>query len=348
MTTVAPARPTVADPAPAGGFGGLLRAEAHRFVSRRFIRVLLLLAVLGWIGAVLLALTQFGSVTPERLAEARASVQDVVDEQEQFRQQCLDDPTRPAGVDADLQCGPPLQASDLRVEDFLNPRPFSLGEFGTGGAVAVSAATAVLTFLIGATFVGAEWSTRSMVAMLFWEPRRGRVMLAKAAVVAVACVVLGVVAHVAWLATAGGLQSAVGDGAALPDGFWPELLGTQGRGLLLAVLAGLLGFGLTNLTRNTGAALGIGFVYFAVLETAVRALSPIWQPWLLTNDAAGLLVPGGLRLVLDWNPPDGADYNSWSPPEYVLANLQSGIFLCVVTAVVVAAGVGVFARRDLH
>ena len=58
--------------------------------------------------------------------------------------------------------------------------------------------------------------------------------------------------------------------------------------MLLTVLAALLGFGLTNLTRNTGAALGIGFVYFAILETAIRILRPVWEPWLLSNNAVGL------------------------------------------------------------
>ena len=57
--------------------------------------------------------------------------------------------------------------------------------------------------------------------------------------------------------------------------------------MLLTVLVALLGFGLTNLIRNTGAALGVGFVYFAIVETAVRALRPAWQPWLLSTNAAG-------------------------------------------------------------
>jgi hypothetical protein len=117
--------------------------------------------------------------------------------------------------------------------------------------------------------------------------------------------------------------------------------------VLLAVLAGLLGFGLTNLVRNTGAALGIGFVYFAVLETAIRAFEPTWQPWLLTNNAVGLVLRGGLPLPI-------YDRTAVGPTgeigyrEYLLGNLQSGVFLAVVAAVIVAAGVVLFARRDVH
>ena len=62
--------------------------------------------------------------------------------------------------------------------------------------------------------------------------------------------------------------------------------------MLLTVLVSLLGFGLTNLIRNTGAALGVGFVYFAIVETAVRALRPAWEPWLLSIDAGGPRLAG--------------------------------------------------------
>lgn len=174
-------------PLPVGRFGGLLRSEVHRFAARRFIRVLLLLAVLGWLGAVAIGLTSFATVTPERMDAARAAVQEAVATQAQYHENCVDDPTRPPEVSPEEFCGPPMTAADLRVEDFLARPPFSLRGMGTGGAVAFGVAGAALAFLLGATFVGAEWSTRSMVALLFWEPRRGRVMAAKLVVVAGAC-----------------------------------------------------------------------------------------------------------------------------------------------------------------
>jgi hypothetical protein len=137
-----------------------------------------------------------------------------------------------------------------------------------------------------------------------------------------------------------------GDGAGVPEGFWGDLVAVEARCVLLTVLAGLLGFGLANLTRNTGAALGVGFVYFAVVETAVRLLRPTWQPWLLTNNAVALIDPHGLRLFIDdgTRSPDGFS----SGREYLIGHLQSGVLLGAVTAVVVGVGVVLFARRDLH
>ena len=329
---------------PAGRFGGLLRAETHRFRARRFIQVLLGLAVLTWIAVTGLGLLNYEKATPERLAAAQAQLQEQVEQNEIGRQQCLTDPSLPTDIPAEQLCGPPMTAEDMELSWFLDPAPYSLSADGTGGAVSVAAAAAVLTFLIGATFVGAEWSSRSMVALLFWETRRPRVMGAKIAVVAVAALLVGVAAQLAWLATAGIWQAVAGDGVPVPDGFWSEMLATQGRGALLALFAGLLGFGLTNLVRNTGAALGVGFVYFAVVESAISGFRPTWQPWLLTTNAAGLVMPDGLELTIYTNEIDNQGNSVFI--EYLVTNLQGGVVMAVVTAVVVGVGVVLFSRRD--
>jgi hypothetical protein len=133
----------------------------------------------------------------------------------------------------------------------------------------------------------------------------------------------------------------------VPEGLWGDLLTTQGRAVLLAVLTALLGFGLTNLVRNTGAALGIGFVYFSVVETAVTIVRPGWQPWLLQHNAAGLLLDGGLTIPISDATAVGPD-GEIGYAEYLLGNLQAGVYLAVVTAVVLGAGAVLFARRDLH
>jgi ABC-type transport system involved in multi-copper enzyme maturation permease subunit len=334
--------------APAGPFGGLVRAETHRFLARRFIRVLLVVALVGWVAALVVSLLAFETPTPERLAEARATQQEQIQLAEESRQQCLADPARPADVDPDDWCGPPATADQLPLSLFLAPEPFSLSADGTDGAVSVAALAAALAFLVGGTFVGAEWSSRSMVALLFWETRRPRVMAAKVLVTAVASAVLGLLMQALWLGLATVLQSVVGDGVAPPAGFWSELLGAQGRGVLLTVFAGLLGFGLTNLLRNTGAATGLAFVYLAIVENAVRALRPAWQPWLLTNNAAALVLPDGLTLRRDVSGVDAQGNPTYRTVEYLLTSGQAAVYLTVVTVAVVGVGIVLFSRRDLH
>jgi hypothetical protein len=325
--------------------GSLLRAELHRFRMRRFIQVVLGLAVIGWLLVLAIGLFNYGIPDDADYAAARAEVDRTVAEQQGSYQDCLDHV--PSNQSPESFCGAPMNASDLNVEDFLKVRPFSFVDSAQAGALAFAAGGAVLCFLIGSTWIGAEWSTRSIVALLFWEPRRYRVMSTKLVVLAIAAAVIGAAAQAAWLGIASIWSATAGDGAALPPGFWGDLLATEGRAVLLAVFAAVLGFGLTNLVRNTGAALGIGFVYFAIVETAIRILRPTWQPWLLSSNAGGLVQHGGLTIPI-YDPSAVGPNGEIGMTEYLLTNLQSGLFLTAVAAVIAAVGTILFVRRDLH
>ena len=59
------------------------------------------------------------------------------------------------------------------------------------GVKAVAGIFAFMAFLVGATAAGAEWSAGTMQSLLYWEPRRVRVMVAKVAALAAAVVVRG-------------------------------------------------------------------------------------------------------------------------------------------------------------
>ena len=163
---------------------GLVRAELHRFRARRFIQVLIGLAVLGWLAAVVIGLLSFGEPTEADYAQARQNIEQEVAAQEGFRQDCLE---QSGGSGA--ECGQAIRASDFRVEDFLPRTPFDFAAVGSGGAAGFGGAAAVLAFLIGATWIGAEWSTRSLVALLFWAPQRWKVMGAKLGVLVMATTV---------------------------------------------------------------------------------------------------------------------------------------------------------------
>lgn len=344
-------RPLGSDEAARGEHhGSLLRAEALRLWSRRLLRVLLALAALGLLGGVALASTQYAKPSPAVQADAERRLAAAVAESEAARQGCLDQ-----GIPDDFPdgepvptveefCGPPVTAENFGgIEQFIDKRPFELADEGANGLLGVAGGLGALGFLLGATYVGAEWSTRSMVALLFWEPRRYRVMAVKLLVLAGALAAGAVVVQAAWLGAAQLLAQVRGTGAS-PDGVWGDLLAGAGRGVLLVVLAGLLGFGVANLLRNTGAALGAGFLYFAFVENVVRVLRPAWQEWLLSTNVVALLRDGGVSVFVPQEQPsafgDGA-------AQVVVGNLHGGLVLAAVVAAVVAAGVVLFARRDL-
>ena len=94
------------------------------------------------------------------------------------------------------------------------------------------------------------------------------------------------------------------------------------------------------------AALGIGFAYLVIAESAVRALRPRWQPWLLSDNAVALVQDGGLTIFFYDGIPDPTGFVE--PTEYYLGHLQAGIYLAIVAAVIVALGAVLFARRDIH
>lgn len=352
-TALQPAAPAPTEQAV--GRGSLLRAETRRLWSRQMVRVLLALAALGFLGGVALASTQYATPSPAVQADAERRLAQAVDEQNRYRDDCLaqgavpEDAVGPGGPAPTLEefCGPPVTAENFGgVEQFVDKRPFQLAGDGQGGVVGVSAALGALAFVLGATYVGAEWSTRSMVALLFWEPRRLKVIGTKLLVLAGALALVALAVEAAWLGAARLLSRLRGTGAA-PDGTWGDLFAGAGRGVLLVVIVGLLGFGAANLIRNTGAALGVGFLYFAVIENVVRVLQPAWQEWLITNNAAALLTKGGFTVYVPPDVADGPVVYDQASGELVVSNLHGGLVLAAVTAVVVTAGVVLFARRDL-
>ena len=288
--TVGSRRPSTRRREPRGG--SLLRAELHRFRSRRFIQVLLVLA------RARLGRRHRHRADPVRRsrrpttgADAQQQVDQIVAEQRAVPAAV---PGRPGTRRPTTVAGGRLRAAADRartsaLEDFLGKAPFDFADAGHGGRPRLRRRSPPsLAFLIGATWIGAEWSTRSMVALLFWVPQRMRVMGTKLAVLV------------------GGAAAARGRGAGrlAGDGRDPARRRRHGDAAARRVLGRpaadpgprraahrprrrCSAFGLTNLVRNTGAALGIGFVYFVDRGDAVRALRPTWQPWLLSDNAVG-------------------------------------------------------------
>lgn len=330
----------------------LLRAELRRFRSRRLVQLLLLLGALVFAGVVALATTQFATSSPEVLAAATQQRQVVLDQSRGYREQCLAQPTPqgvPAGTPAEEYCGPPLTIEDLGpIDNFIDKRPFTLDSEGRAGLVAVAAATAGLAFLLGATYVGAEWSTRSMVALLFWEPRRLKVMATKLGVLVGVTAVLAVLAEGAWLLAARYLLATARGTTTVPNGTWGELYGSAGRGVLFVVLVGLLGFGIANLLRNTAASFGFAFVYFVIVENVLRGFRPGLRPYLLTENATALLTEGGQRIYTNEYFIDERGNYIDTGREILVSNLHGGLLLAGVVAAVVVLGVVLFARRDLN
>ena len=153
----------------------------------------------------------------------------------------------------------------------------------------------LIGLVIGASSVGASWQSGTMTTILAWEPRRVRVALVRAGVVAL--VVAALVAFL--LGVFVGLFSiptAVRGLTATPAGWGAEVLRVVAQISLLAGAASVIGGAIAMVGRNTAAALGGVFVYLTVFEGVLRGLRPGLGRFLLGDNIVSVLSPDGLRI----------------------------------------------------
>jgi ABC-2 type transport system permease protein len=297
----------------------LLLTEIRRFAARRLVRMMVLASVLGiaLAGAIVLAnhhrLTsdEADQVRLQRDAQIRACRSGEfgppppgVSKEEFCRE-----------ISGDLTFG----VSDPRFHLEALPDVFR----GT------SAPLVVVAFVLGASFVGAEWHAGTMALLLTWESRRWRVFVAKA-VAAVVITFAGTIAILVLLGLALTPAAVASGTIGEASASWVrETAGVLVRGGLLSAVGAAAGFAVASAARNTAAALGVGFGYMVVVESLLSGLRPGWRPWMVVPNAVALLV--------------GND----AIPGVHRTALEAGILLSAYgAAALVVAGV-LFARRDV-
>jgi hypothetical protein len=252
----------------------LLRAEMRRFVSRDVVRmfaVAVLIAIA--IGSTIAAVNSKIKAPDE--AAYRAELQ-----------RCLDGTYVPEDK---------LPRRYSSMEEFcaeqVRPEYFGGGDqrFRLSGLPDILQGAGILVviggLLLGASFAGAEWHAGTMTTLLTWEPRRVRVLAAKAIVTVAAVFVLMVVL----LAVFAGALTLVASTRGITDhlgDFVRSVAGTTMRVAACSSAGALIGLAIAMLARSTAAAVGIGFAYLAVIEGLIRGLRPGWQHYLLADNIA--------------------------------------------------------------
>lgn len=185
-------------------------------------------------------------------------------------------------------------------------------------------------WLLGASFIGADWRAGTITTLLTWEPRRARVIVAKV----LACAVFVFALAMALQTVLGGVLSldAVfrGTTEGVDASWWREAGGVAVRAATLTAVASVVGFAVASIGRNTAAALGAGFAYIAVIENLVRGLRPGWQRWLFTDNAAVFITGGNVSFTFE------------------LTMLQALVLLAVYAAVLFTVSVVMFRSRDVN
>jgi ABC-2 type transport system permease protein len=212
------------------------------------------------------------------------------------------------------------------------PRLTDLWEGGTEGGLLLPAIAllALGALLGGASMIGAEWRNGTMAGVLWWEPRRGRVAMAKlgasatvAVVLAAALLLVFVLALIPTLVLHGTAQ---GTDAA----WWFDVVSGAGRGLVLVALVAVLGGAVTLAARNTAFVLGGAFIYLNIIERALVAWKPRLATWALIEN---------IGVFLPWAPLDDV--------RHAPAPVAAAIHLLVVVTAITLVATRSFLRRDV-
>ncbi|WP_299953999.1 ABC transporter permease subunit [uncultured Modestobacter sp.] len=182
---------------------------------------------------------------------------------------------------------------------------------------------------LGALVVTSEYGTGMVRATLTAVPRRGRVLAAKAVVLAGVLFVAGVVTAFAGYLGGNWFLDREGFGVALSDD--GVLRALVGNGLYLAGL-GLFAMALGLLVRHTAAALTVGIALVLVVGNLAYALPGAWGEWVakvMPGNAGGTVAQ-----VLPFN--GGAVLGPWT---------GFGVFAAETAALLIVATL-VFRRRD--
>ena len=188
-----------------------------------------------------------------------------------------------------------------------------------------------VAWILGASAIGADWHAGHVTTILTWEPRRGRVMLAKIVASLTSVFVVSLTIQ-ALLGAALAVAAAVAGSTTGADAAWlAESAGVALRVALLSTIFAGFGFGLASAGRNTAVALGVGFGYLVIVENLVRGLRPQWTPWLLTDNAGLFIVDSPIDF-----------------PMLERSTLGAGLYLAAVGAILLLAASGLFRTRDVN
>lgn len=304
----------------------ILRAELRRLGVRRLPRAMLVAVVVaGLAGGLITFLTTAPlseSAYRQRVRDADSRAQVV----EARARQCVREHQPPGSTARPSEAVIKLCFPDRfpRAHDPRFHRTRLRGLLQGGSAI-----LALAGWLIGASLIGTEYSSRSLTTTLLSEARRGRLFFAKAA----AAVIAGTVVATAGLAAAVAALLPVlllhGAPATGEPGI-AALVGVGLRGTALTAAATAIGFSLALLGRSTAAALGTGFGYVIILENVLGGAFPRWRRWLLLGNTIVFL--------------SGRDSGGDVPGRSVTA---AALILLSVVTVAVAAAVTLFRIRDV-
>ncbi|GGM13829.1 MULTISPECIES: ABC transporter permease subunit [Micromonospora] len=334
----------------------LYRTELRRLVKRRFTRYMTLLGLLVLAAVVVGLFATNQKIGAEQLARAERQAEQNYQEQVRWAERERADCERARASGADDERYPPDCAAieappreSFETEWFL-PATFDLRGSFEELAVAFTGILAMVGFAVGASFVGAEWSSGGMMNLLLWRPRRLTVLLTKLA--ALLTGVLAVTVPTALLWTAGLWLTATFRGSTeqMTSGVWQSFALTGLRALLLVLVVAACGFGLASLGRHTAMALGGAIGLVVVGQSGLGILLAMAnvrfvEAWLLPTYAVAWLQQ---KVTLqDWQACSASYTGECEPATFDVTWQHSSVLFTVGLVVILGAALWTMRRRDI-
>jgi ABC-2 type transport system permease protein len=320
----------------------LYRVELRRLLARRFTRlaIVLLIAVLGLV--VFTAAHNSHRVT----AADRAAAQQQVD---QLTTQLRADCERAQKGGASTPDKQQFQGQDCAhlegpgVDDVMQFHEFSFHIDVPFVSVGVTVLLAAFGFLVGASFIGAEWGAGTMSGLLLWESRRGKIFGTKLAALWTFVLVAGAASFAATLACLWVVADRLGNTTGVTAAYERSLGLEVARGLGVALAAAAIGFALAYATRLTAAAIGVAFAYMVGGEIGMHAFSVAGTRWLFSTNLAAWMLNG-------FDLPLGNTCTTAGPCVEKIQHVhlwEGGVFLGAIPLVLLIVAGVVFRRRDV-
>lgn len=320
----------------------LLGVEVRRALARRMLLTLIVIALGGIAVAGVITFVKSHPLSSDALSRAQAQVD--ADIQRCLNGEFIQEQDLPANTTLDEWCH-----ENISVRNYSSSSTLHLWDLGNW-LQGVSFLLIAGALAIGASFVGAEWHTGSMTTLLTWEPRRLRVLAAKAiAIAAVAFVVtIGLQVVLSLVLT---LVAVTRGDTAETGGAW--LRSVVGSGLRISATASgasVMGLAVAMIGRNVSAALGGIFVYVAVIEGILRGVRMKLGLWLL-GDNVGVFITGRPRTYFDETTVNTAVTEGQSTAfshAHIRTVGQAALIVALYGAVLLVAAAWSFRARDVN
>ncbi|MEW2430537.1 ABC transporter permease subunit [Micromonospora sp. NPDC047644] len=335
----------------------LFRTELRRLTKRRFTRYSTLLGLLVLVAVVVGVFFTNQKIDASQLARAERQADQQYQEQvrwsEQERAECEKAKTagtasdRPFPDDCSVITPPPR---DQIQADWFLPSTFDFAKTFDETLIPFAAILALVGFVIGASFVGAEWSTGGMMNLLLWRPKRLTVLLTKLAALLTGILAVTLPAAVLWFAGFWAVATFRGSTEKMTSGVWQSFLLTSLRGVALVLVLTTIGFALASLGRHTAMALGGVVAVMVVGQFGLGILLGMAgvrfaEAWLLPTYILAWMTK--TVTLEDWRSCNATYFGECKPATMDITWQQSSVLLSVSVLVILGAALWTMRRRDI-